>query len=114
MIHQPTIVIRESAQALLTDRIKAALDLLFVRLEQEARSQAVSLRAIEAYGFTDPEDNSQELVVRETVGLEADQAPDYWDRLSLAIEAWSSTLPSDIMDIINSQIAIEVIWEQGG
>ena len=38
MIHQPTIVIRESAQALLTDRIKAALDLLFARLEQEARS----------------------------------------------------------------------------
>jgi hypothetical protein len=114
MIRQPTVEVHETAQVLLTNSVEAVVDQLLRRLEQEARSRSVALRGIEVYGFSDPEDDSRELVVRELVDLNEQSALDYWEEVSLAIEAWAATLPADVSKIVRTQIAIEVVWHHGG
>jgi hypothetical protein len=101
-------------QALLTDQAKAALTRLIQQLEREAQRLAVPLASIEVTSFTDPDDDSHEIVVRETVCLPAEKALDYWDELAQAIETWLTSLPPTLADLINSQFAVEVAWDTDG
>ncbi len=105
-------VIDASARPLLTARVLTALKRLLPVMNQVAGRDGVQILRTDITGYVDPEDGSRELVITQLVGLEADAALRYWDRLGSAVQQWSSSLSATQAEILAARIAIAVRWEQ--
>jgi hypothetical protein len=101
--------IDRSATHMLTDRVRNAIDGLVPLLQQHAARNYVRLHGIDLSGFTDPEDDSQEVVLSLHVGLSPSATLRYWDKVGEAIERWTSTLPPELQTVMYERLAIEVL-----
>ncbi len=113
-MHPAAVSIGEPVEALMTEQTKNALTFLLPHLHREARRRGVPLVKVEISSFSDPEDDSHEFVVRQTLRLPAKEALDYWDELAQSMESWLASLPPAIADVIDSQFAVEVAWDSDG
>ena len=106
--HQTPIVYDPSCRPLLTNPVQAALNGLIALLTQEAEQKIVPVLKMDVRGFSDPEEDSHQVVVRQWVDLPARAAFLYWDSLGPAYEAWMRSAPEELMPIYAEQIAFEV------
>lgn len=102
-----------SAKHLLTDRVRATLRRLFPVIQDLVRRELVPVRKIELFGFRDPEEGWQELVVSLSVKLPEREALLLWDKLGHMIEGQMEFLPGYMVDILYDRICIEVLGELG-
>jgi len=79
-------VIDTSAEPLMTDRTREALNLLLPVIEREARENRISIDRVEIRGFDDPEEGFHEIIVRQWVNVSADDALAYWDKLGAFLD----------------------------
>ncbi|MBI3248857.1 MAG: hypothetical protein HYZ50_20335 [Deltaproteobacteria bacterium] len=109
----PPIVTDPSARPLLTDRVQRALQSFFLPfLDHEARRNGIPVSKIEIRGFSDPEEDTQEIVVSQWVKVPADMALDYWDQVGAAFECWLTTQPVAIAQLLQERMALEIRWEE--
>ncbi len=105
---EPEVRIDPSASGLLTDKVRETLWRLLDVLKWEARRSFVPISMFEVNAFIDPEEDSEEVVVTEWVGVSPEAALDYWDRLGAVIEGWVDFLPTELAEIAVERLAIEV------
>lgn len=110
--HQTSIVYLPSCRPLLTSDVRVALDGLISLLAREAEQKAVPVLKMDVRGFSDPEEDSHQVVVRQWVKLPARQAFLYWDSLGPAYEAWMHSASKELMPIYTEQIAFEIRWSE--
>lgn len=103
-----------SAESLLTDRVQATLVRLFPIMERVIHLERVPVQKLELFGFRDPEEGSQELVVSLSVNLPEPEALLLWDKLGHAIKGMMEYLPSYMVNILYDRISIEVLGSVGG
>lgn len=108
----PPIVTDPSALPLLTDRVQNALQSFRSFLAHEARRNGIPVSKIEVRGFSDPEEDTQEIVVSQWVKVPADMALDYWDQVGAAFECWLTTQPVAIAQLLQERMALEIRWEE--
>jgi hypothetical protein len=94
---------------MLTDRVRGALSALVPLIEQHSARSYVRLHRIDFTGFTDPEDDSQEVVMTLYVGLSPSAALRYWEKVGEAIERWTPRLPPELQTVMYERIAVEVV-----
>ena len=102
-----------SARSLLTDRVQATWNRLFPMMERVIRLERVPVQKLELFGFRDPEEDWQELVVSLSVNLPESEALLLWDKLGHAIEGMMEYLPSYMVNILYDRISIEVLGSVG-
>ena len=102
-----------SARSLLTDRVQATLNRLFPMMERVIRLERVPVQKLELFGFRDPEEDWQELVVSLSVNLPESEALLLWDKLGHAIEGMMEYLPRYMVNILYDRISIEVLGSVG-
>ena len=108
----PNPQVQLSALPHLTDRIKQLLDKLYDLLAEEARRNFVLVTKTEVSGFSDPEEDSTEIVVTQWVRLPPSSAMEYWDKIGAAVHYWTETLPQGWGRIAIDRIAVEVQWDE--
>jgi hypothetical protein len=100
-----------SAKPLITDRVRIALyQYLLPFIDAVAREHFVKVLRLDVFGFTDPEEGSQEIVVIQLVHLHSDHALRYWDQLSWAMGNWILSVPNPFRSIVDDRISVEVRW----
>lgn len=102
-----------SARSLLTDRVQTTLNRLYVLLNEVIRLEKVPVQKLELYGFRDPEEGWQELVVSLSVNLPESEALLLWDKLGHAVEGMMEYLPSYMVNILYDRISIQVLGSMG-
>jgi len=102
-----------SARSLLTDRVQATWNRLFRMMKRVIRLERVPVQKLELFGFRDPEEDWQELVVSLSVNLPESEALLLWDKLGHAIEGMMEYLPSYMVNILYDRISIEVLGSVG-
>ena len=102
-----------SARSLLTDRVQATWNRLYLLMERVIRLERVPVQKLELFGFRDPEEDWQELVVSLSVNLPESEALLLWDKLGHAIEGMMEYLPSYMVDILYDRVSIEVLASVG-
>jgi hypothetical protein len=105
---EPGVRIDPSASGLLTDKVRETLGRLLDVLRWDARRSFVPVSRFEVTGFIDPEEDTEEVVVTEWVGVSPQAALDYWDRLGAVIEGWVDFLPAELAQIAVERLAFEV------
>lgn len=100
-----------SVAQMLTDRVRPVLEQVLHVLRDQAALSSVSVTRVEVEGFSDPEEDSQQVVVAQWVDLPPEQALDYWEQLSARVGLWSQLLPEHLVRIVSERMAIEVWWE---
>ena len=108
---QPETIIDPSVRPMLTDRVRLTLDRILLLLEGEARRSFIPVSKVEVSGFVDPEENTEEIVVTQWVGISAQAALAYWDKLGALVEFWIDFLPGESARIVTERLAIEVRWD---
>lgn len=103
------VVIDPSARPLLTSKVQETLNRLLSVLQNEAVKNDMPLTRIEVSGFVDPEEDAQEVVVKQWIKVSPDEALNYWNRLGDSIEVWMDSLPQRLKSIAAERLAIE-IW----
>ena len=107
-IAYPETIIEPSATYLLTETVRTTLGSLIPFLRCHANDNLVGLGDVEITGFQDPDDESDEVVVTLWVGLSADAALRYWDKVGEAIERWPSHLPAPSQSVMIERVMVEV------
>jgi hypothetical protein len=108
----PEIVFHPSAYSILEEQsIGKMLEPILNLLKLEAHKYNLEASKIEISGFIDPEENAQKLVVTQWLGVGADIALDYWEKLGAAFESWISDLNEETNKILSEKVAVEVRWE---
>ena len=102
-----------SARSLLTDRVQTTLNRLLPMMERVIRLERVPVQKLELFGFRDPEEDWQELVVSLSVNLPESQALLLWDKLGHTIEGRMEYLPRYMVNILYDRISIEVLGSVG-
>ncbi len=110
---QHLVRVQPSARSRITGKVKSVLDKLYPLLIEEARRTQVALTRIEVSTFSDPEDDTTELVVTQWVQLSPSSALEYWDRVGIALQHWSQQLSRELRRIALERIAVEVRWDEG-
>ena len=83
----------------LTCAVQAALESLQIPFEE-----------IEIYGFDDPEDSRDQIIVTLWVRLPSDEAMSIWTTMSRFVREWRDNLPQPKQYIAFNLIAFEVRW----
>lgn len=99
-----------SCQSLLTADVRAALDALILLLIRGAEQQKVPILKIDVRGFSDPEEDNPQVVVRQWVNLPPGEALDYWESLGQEYKSWLHSFPEDLKQIAAEKIAFEIRW----
>ncbi len=100
--------ISETARHRLTDRVREVLAGLEPFLASVAQKNYMPVHKVEVSGFSDPDEDRDEVVITQWVDVNFEEALQYWDRLGLAIERWTESLSRTLADIVVQRIAIEV------
>jgi len=108
--HRTPVLYDPSSRPLLTGPVRTALDGLISLLTQEAERKIVPVLKLDVRGFSDPEEDNHQIVVRQWVSLPAREAFLYWDSLGTAYEAWMRSAPEELMPVYTEQIAFEIRW----
>jgi len=107
----PELRIDPSALPILTDDTQSLL-LRFLKVcLDETLKRDVSLYLIEISGFSDPEENTSEIVVTHWVDMPPDQALEYWNEIGLTPEKWRGALSKHLQKLALKHIAFEVRWD---
>jgi len=110
--HQTPVIYDPSCRPLLTNPVRTALDGLISLLTQEAEQKTVPVLKMDVRGFSDPEEDGRQIVVRQWVRLPAREAFLYWDSLGPAYEAWLHSAPEGLKPVYTEQIAFEIRWSE--
>src|SRR4051794_4721593 len=70
-----------SAHELLKGRMGLVLDQLLLILETAAANKRIDVRGVEVYGFFDPEEDTEQVVIAQNVDAEFDEAMSLWDTI---------------------------------
>jgi hypothetical protein len=94
-----------SATPLLTPSLRALLDdfLIFV---QHGSQDAVAMTEIR--GFHDPEEDTEQIIVRQWTPLSAPAASAYLEALGQRVEAWMDTLAPEAKTLFLERIAFQL------
>jgi hypothetical protein len=103
---------RASVDHLLTDRMRQVLSGLLPILKRQARLNFALTTAVSVWGLANQEDQSNRVVVTQWVQLPSKHALRYWDRLAVAIHAWSKTIPDPLATIVLERIVVEIRWKR--
>lgn len=106
------ILYAPSCQSLLTGDIRAALDELTSLLIRSAAQQNVPVLKIDVRGFSDPDEDNAQVVVRQWVKLPPREALHYWDSLGPDYETWLRSYPEARQSTVTDQIAFEIRWTE--
>jgi len=101
-----------SVDHLLTDRMRQVLQGVLGILKRQAKLNYTLTTAVSVWGLANPEDRSNSVVVTQWVQLPSKHALKYWDRLAVAIHAWSETLPRALAIIVHERVVVEVRWKR--
>ncbi len=110
--HPIPIVYDPSCRPFLTAPVQAALGELIALLMRGAEQENVPVLKVDVRGFSDPEEDSHQVVVRQWVKLPAREAFGYWESLGPAYEAWMHSAPEELMPVYTDQVAFEVRWSE--
>jgi hypothetical protein len=102
----------DSVGHLLTNRVREVLEGLFRILRRQAILDFAPTSKIEVWGLANPEDESHTVVVTEWVLLPPTLALKHWDRVAVAIRAWTTTLPEYLAAIVVERVVVEVRWRR--
>lgn len=108
---QMPVVYDSSCRSLLTDDVRPAVESLVSLLTHAAARQHIPVLRLDVRGFTDPEEENAQIVVRQWVRLTPPEALHYWDSLGPSYEAWLRSC-SDLMPDATEQVAFEVRWTE--
>jgi hypothetical protein len=107
----PKKIIDQSASDLLTDRVSAALDRLVAIAEQTASKRFIPISRIEIRGYVDPEESTEEIVVRIWTKVGLKDAYKFWDYLGIAVEDAIRCFPGGLQRVAVERISFEVECE---
>ena len=111
-LRHPTPILYDlSCRPLLTDDLRAALESLISLLTRAAARQRVPVLRLDVCGFSDPEEDNAQVVVRQWVRLPPREALSYWDSLSPDYEAWLRSCVG-LMPDAAERLTFEIRWTE--
>ena len=115
--HSPGIVeaveryyVHPVALPLLNDKSKPVVDELADLMTRERIRCSIPNGRLEIAVHVDSDSGRKLIHIKQTVPTDAEQAMEYWDRLSAPIDQWVNSLSEDEADIVQNEIFMTVHW----
>jgi hypothetical protein len=104
------VTIEPSAYELLDQDLAITLDRYLSLLATAARQRHMPVRDVVVYGYIDPEEDYEQIVISQWVVTNAERALTYWDQLGDVIDKWTRSLSEDVARDVEEHFAVEVRW----